>query len=68
MTMNEIALFKGMRIQPYHKYLDFIFAGIVALLFLLLRIYYLYQGYLTKYHQFDVVKVFNYFKPHFYLY
>lgn len=65
MAMNEVALFKGMRIQPYHKYLDFIFAGVVALLFLLFRIYYLYRDYLIKYHQFDVVKVFNYFKPHF---
>lgn len=33
MTMNEIALFKGVRIQPYFKYIDFIFAGVFAFIF-----------------------------------
>lgn len=28
MAMNEIALFKGIRIQPYQKYIDFMFAGV----------------------------------------
>lgn len=30
MAMNEIALFKGIRIQPYQKYIDFMFAGALA--------------------------------------
>ncbi len=34
MAMNEIALFKGVRIQPYQKYIDFMFAGVLAFIFL----------------------------------
>ncbi|SUK60888.1 ftsk/spoiiie family protein [Staphylococcus aureus] len=33
MAMNEIALFKGVRIQPYQKYIDFMFAGVLAFIF-----------------------------------
>ena len=33
MAMNEIALFKGIRIQPYQKYIDFMFAGALAFIF-----------------------------------
>lgn len=39
MAMNEIALFKGIRIQPYQKYIDFMFAGALAFIFLVYRIY-----------------------------
>lgn len=54
MSMNEIALFKGVRIQPYHKYVDFIVAGAIALAFLIYRIYVLIQSYNEKYSTFDV--------------
>lgn len=33
MAMNEIALFKGVRIQPYQKYIDFMFAGVISIYF-----------------------------------
>ncbi|CUH07376.1 ftsk/spoiiie family protein [Staphylococcus aureus] len=33
MAMNEIALFKGVRIQPYQKYIDFMFASVLAFIF-----------------------------------
>ncbi|HDA8646893.1 TPA: hypothetical protein SML87_000118 [Staphylococcus aureus] len=39
MAMNEIALFKGVRIQPYQKYIDFMFASVLAFIFLVYRIY-----------------------------
>ncbi|CAQ48514.1 ftsk/spoiiie family protein [Staphylococcus aureus subsp. aureus ST398] len=38
MAMNEIALFKGVRIQPYQKYIDFMFASVLAFIFLVYRI------------------------------
>ncbi|MDE9917663.1 cell division protein FtsK, partial [Staphylococcus pseudintermedius] len=54
MAMNEIALFKGVRIQPHHKYIDFIVAGAIALAFLIYRIYILIQSYNQKHSNFDV--------------
>lgn len=45
MAMNEIALFKGIRIQPYQKYIDFMFAGALAFIFLVYRIYILFIDY-----------------------
>ncbi|QHL78802.1 cell division protein FtsK [Staphylococcus aureus] len=65
MTMNEIALFKGVRIQPYFKYIDFIFAGVFAFIFLAYRILMLWQGYISQQKALNVVEVYQYFKPHF---
>ncbi|HDZ3317454.1 TPA: cell division protein FtsK, partial [Staphylococcus aureus] len=65
MTMNEIALFKGVRIQPYFKHIDFIFAGVFAFIFLTYRILTLWQGYISQQKALDVVEVYQYFKPHF---
>ncbi|HDA3481301.1 TPA: cell division protein FtsK [Staphylococcus aureus] len=65
MTMNEIALFKGVRIQPYFKYIDFIFAGVFAFIFLAYRILMLWQGYISQQKALNVVEVYLYFKPHF---
>ncbi|HEH3302742.1 TPA: cell division protein FtsK [Staphylococcus aureus] len=65
MAMNEIALFKGVRIQPYFKHIDFIFAGIFAFIFLAYRILMLWQGYIGQHKSLNVVEVYQYFKPHF---
>ncbi|MFK3460000.1 cell division protein FtsK [Staphylococcus aureus] len=65
MAMNEIALFKGVRIQPYFKHIDFIFAGVFAFIFLAYRILMLWQGYISQQKALDVVEVYQYFKPHF---
>ncbi|HCY7366504.1 TPA: cell division protein FtsK [Staphylococcus aureus] len=65
MTMNEIVLFKGVRIQPYFKYIDFIFAGVFAFIFLAYRILMLWQGYISQQKALNVVEVYQYFKPHF---
>lgn len=65
MVMNEIALFKGVRIQPYFKYIDFMFAGVFAFIFFVFRVYQLIQGYQIKYQSFEVAQVYQYFKPHF---
>ncbi|MEK1666334.1 FtsK/SpoIIIE domain-containing protein [Staphylococcus aureus] len=65
MAMNEIALFKGVRIQPYFKNIDFIFAGVFAFIFLAYRILMLWQGYISQQKALDVVEVYQYFKPHF---
>lgn len=62
MAMNEIALFKGVRIQPYHKYVDFIVAGAIASAFLIYRIYVLIQSYNEKYSTFDVRTFFPFVK------
>ncbi len=48
MAMNEIALFKGVRIQPYFKHIDFIFAGVLAFTFLAYRILTLWQDYIRQ--------------------
>lgn len=63
--MNEIALFKGVRIQPYFKHIDFIFAGVFAFIFLAYRILMLWQGYISQQKALNVVEVYQYFKPHF---
>ena len=42
MAMNEIALFKGIRIQPYQKYIDFMFAGALAFIFGISYIHFVY--------------------------
>ena len=42
MAMNEIALFKGIRIQPYQKYIDFMFAGALAFFFGISYIHFVY--------------------------
>ncbi|MGT3738863.1 FtsK/SpoIIIE domain-containing protein [Staphylococcus aureus] len=65
MAMNEIALFKGVRIQPYFKHIDFIFAGVLAFIFLAYRILTLWQGYISQQKALNVVEVYQYFKPHF---
>ncbi|MCT2552785.1 MULTISPECIES: FtsK/SpoIIIE domain-containing protein [Staphylococcus] len=65
MAMNEIALFKGVRIQPYFKHIDFIFAGVFAFIFLSYRILMLWQGYISQQKALNVVEVYQYFKPHF---
>ncbi|HEB2281973.1 TPA: cell division protein FtsK [Staphylococcus aureus] len=65
MPMNEIALFKGVRIQPYQKYIDFIFAGVFAFIFFVYRILLLWQGYISQQKALNVVEVYQYFKPHF---
>ncbi|HHU6749115.1 TPA: FtsK/SpoIIIE domain-containing protein [Staphylococcus aureus] len=65
MAMDEIALFKGVRIQPYFKHIDFIFAGVFAFIFLVYRILTLWQGYISQQKALDVVEVYQYFKPHF---
>ncbi|HDN3463103.1 TPA: cell division protein FtsK [Staphylococcus aureus] len=65
MAMNEIALFKGVRIQPYFKHIDFIFSGILAFIFLAYRILMLWQGYISQQKALNVVEVYQYFKPHF---
>ncbi|WP_422047699.1 FtsK/SpoIIIE domain-containing protein [Staphylococcus aureus] len=65
MAINEIALFKGVRIQPYHKYIDFIFAGIFALIFLIYRLFILINNYNKTHTKWDAVEVLKYFKPHF---
>lgn len=65
MAMNEIALFKGVRIQPYFKYIDFIFAGVFAFIFLAYRTLMLWQGYISQQKALNVVEVYQYFKPHF---
>ncbi|EZZ08228.1 TPA: DUF87 domain-containing protein [Staphylococcus aureus] len=65
MAMNEIALFKGVRIQPYFKHIDFIFAGVLAFVFLSYRILMLWQDYIRQQKALDVVEVYQYFKPHF---
>ncbi|HDM0305352.1 TPA: cell division protein FtsK, partial [Staphylococcus aureus] len=64
MAMNEIALFKGVRIQPYQKYIDFMFAGIIAFIFLIYRIYSLFSGYKAVNKKWDILTLFEYFKPH----
>ncbi|ALS71489.1 FtsK/SpoIIIE domain-containing protein [Staphylococcus aureus] len=65
MAMNEIALFKGVRIQPYFKHIDFIFAGVLAFTFLAYRILTLWQDYIRQQKALNVVEVYQYFKPHF---
>ncbi|EZY71373.1 FtsK/SpoIIIE domain-containing protein [Staphylococcus aureus] len=65
MAMNEIALFKGVRIQPYFKHIDFIFAGVLAFIFLAYRTFSLWQNYIRQQKALDVVEVYQYFKPHF---
>lgn len=65
MEMNEIALFKGVRIQPYFKHIDFIFADVFAFIFLSYRILMLWQGYIGQQKDLNVVEVYQYFKPHF---
>ncbi|HDF1633062.1 TPA: cell division protein FtsK [Staphylococcus aureus] len=65
MAMNEIALFKGVRIQPYFKHIDFIFAGVLAFIFLAYRTFRLWQDYIRQQKALDVVEVYQYFKPHF---
>lgn len=65
MAMNEIALFKGVRIQPYFKQIDFIFAGVFAFIFFVYRILLLWQGYISQQKALNVVEVYQYFKPHF---
>ncbi|AXG30388.1 FtsK/SpoIIIE domain-containing protein [Staphylococcus aureus] len=65
MAMNEIALFKGVRIQPYFKHIDFIFAGVFAFIFLAYRILTLWQDYIRQQKALNVVEVYQYFKPHF---
>ncbi len=67
MAMNEIALFKGVRIQPYFKHIDFIFAGVFAFIFLAYRILMLWQGYISQQKALNVVEVYQYFKPHFFI-
>ncbi len=42
MAMNEIALFKGVRIQPYQKYIDFMFASVLAFIFGISYIHFVY--------------------------
>ncbi|HCZ6540414.1 TPA: cell division protein FtsK, partial [Staphylococcus aureus] len=64
MAMNEIALFKGVRIQPYQKYIDFMFAGVLAFIFLIYRIYSLFSGYKVVNKKWDILTLFEYFKPH----
>ncbi len=61
MAMNEIALFKGVRIQPYQKYIDFMFASVLAFIFLVYRIYILFIDYKSvnkKIGYIDVVCIF----------
>lgn len=65
MAMNEIALFKGVRIQPYFKHIDFVFAGVFAFIFLAYRILTLWQDYIRQQKALNVVEVYQYFKPHF---
>lgn len=65
MAMHEIALFKGVRIQPYFKHIDFIFAGVFAFIFLVYRILMLWQGYISQQKALEVVEVYQYFKLHF---
>ncbi|HAR2858371.1 TPA: cell division protein FtsK [Staphylococcus aureus] len=65
MAINEIALFKGTRVQPYQKYIDFIMAGAIALAFLFYRIYSLVSIYNQTYSKFDIVTLIKFFKPHF---
>ncbi|HHQ5170690.1 TPA: FtsK/SpoIIIE domain-containing protein [Staphylococcus aureus] len=65
MAMNEIALFKGVRIQPYFKHIDFIFAGVLAFIFLAYRTLRLWQIYISQQRTLNVVEVYQYFKPHF---
>ncbi|MCP8622124.1 hypothetical protein NMF41_20430, partial [Acinetobacter baumannii] len=64
MAMNEIALFKGVRIQPYQKYIDFMFAGVLAFIFLVYRIYILFIDYKSVNKKLDILTLFAYFKPH----
>lgn len=64
MAMNEIALFKGIRIQPYQKYIDFMFAGALAFIFLVYRIYILFIDYKSVNKKLDILTLFAYFKPH----
>ncbi|HDG5640085.1 TPA: cell division protein FtsK [Staphylococcus aureus] len=64
MAMNEIALFKGIRIQPYQKYIDFMFAGALAFIFLIYRIYILFIDYKSVNKKLDILTLFAYFKPH----
>ncbi|WPF96934.1 FtsK/SpoIIIE domain-containing protein [Staphylococcus aureus] len=64
MAMNEIALFKGTRVQPYQKYIDFIVAGAIALVFLLYRSYALVVIYNQANAKFDITTFFKFFKPH----
>lgn len=64
MAMKDIALFKGVRIQPHYKYIDFIFAGVFAFLFLIYRFYKIYVGYLEKFSTFDLAISYSYVKPH----
>ncbi|HDA0265011.1 TPA: cell division protein FtsK, partial [Staphylococcus aureus] len=64
MAMNEIALFKGVRIQPYQKYIDFMFAGVLAFIFLVYRIYILFIDYKSVNKKLDIWTLFVYFKPH----
>lgn len=64
MAMNEIALFKGVRIQPYHKYIDFIVAGVSAAIFLCYRLFVLVTNYRETHQKWSVVEGFHYFKSH----
>ncbi|HBU9449202.1 TPA: cell division protein FtsK, partial [Staphylococcus aureus] len=64
MAMNEIALFKGVRIQPYQKYIDFMFASVLAFIFLVYRIYILFIDYKSVNKKLDILTLFAYFKPH----
>ncbi|WP_046838166.1 FtsK/SpoIIIE domain-containing protein, partial [Staphylococcus succinus] len=64
MAINEIAFFKGVRIQPHHKYVDFVFASGFALLFLAYRIYKLYVGYPKNQVNTDIQQIYMYVKPH----
>ncbi|CAC8451509.1 putative coupling protein [Staphylococcus aureus] len=62
MAMNEIALFKGVRIQPYQKYIDFMFASVLAFIFLVYRIYILFIDYKSVNKKLDILTLFAYFK------
>ncbi|PTH60923.1 cell division protein FtsK, partial [Staphylococcus agnetis] len=64
MAMNEIALFKGTRVQPYQKYIDFILAGVFASAFFIYRVYQLINLYNTKYSDFDVKIFYVFMKSH----
>ncbi|HHT9539109.1 TPA: FtsK/SpoIIIE domain-containing protein, partial [Staphylococcus aureus] len=55
MAMNEIALFKGVRIQPYQKYIDFMFASVLAFIFLVYRIYILFIDYKSVNKKLDIL-------------
>lgn len=65
MAMNEIALFKGTRVQPYQKYIDFILAGVFASAFFIYRVYQLIGLYNESYSSFDVKDFYVFMKSHF---